>query len=202
VKLSLPTLALLMALSAIAAHSQQDLSLGALARQIRAEKKSEPKPALIITNDNLPSPKPNEAVSTLSISLEPEIVASVKSTATAETPASKKEDNEAKPKESDSGDDNVKTQDYWQSKFRAARIDVARAKEQEQLSDDELNLLQIREVRELDPMAKDDLSAQVQAKQSEVDVNRAATDAAQKALEELTKEFESSGAPEDWSKTD
>ncbi len=191
-----------MALSAIAAHSQQDLSLGALARQIRAEKKSEPKPALIITNDNLPSPKPNEAVSTLSISLEPEIVASVKSTATAETPASKKEDNEAKPKESDSGDDNVKTQDYWQSKFRAARIDVARAKEQEQLSDDELNLLQIREVRELDPMAKDDLSAQVQAKQSEVDVNRAATDAAQKALEELTKEFESSGAPEDWSKTD
>lgn len=201
-KLSLPTLALLMAASALPAHSQQDPSLGAVARQIRAEKKSAPKPALVITNDNLPSPKPNEAISIVSIPLEPEVTASVKSTTSAETPAAKKEDTEVKPKEGDSGDDKIKTEDYWQSKFHAARVDVARAKEQEQLSDDELNLLQIRQVRELDPMAKDDLSAQVQARQSEVDVNRAATEAAQKALEELTKEFESSGAPEDWSKTD
>ena len=79
---------------------------------------------------------------------------------------------------------------------------MAKAKELQQLSEDELNLLQIQQVRELDSMAKQDLTAKVQAKQSEVDVNKATTDAAQKALNHLDKEFKDSGAPDDWSQTD
>ncbi len=51
-------------------------------------------------------------------------------------------------------------------------------------------------------MAKADLTAKVQAKQSEVDVNNSTTDAAQKVLDELNKEFKESGAPDEWSETD
>jgi hypothetical protein len=54
----------------------------------------------------------------------------------------------------------------------------------------------------LDPNAKADLTAKVQDKQSEVDVNRATTEAAQKALDDLEKAFQDSGAPDDWSQTD
>jgi hypothetical protein len=79
---------------------------------------------------------------------------------------------------------------------------VAKAKEHQQLSEDELNLLQIQQVRELDSMAKDALNAKVQSKQSEIDVNAAATEAAQKVLDDLSKEFKDSGAPDDWSQTD
>jgi len=79
---------------------------------------------------------------------------------------------------------------------------LAKAKELQQLSEDELNLLQIQQVREIDPVAKADLTAKVQAKQSEVGLNTAATDAAQNALDDLEKEFKASGAPDDWSQTD
>ena len=72
----------------------------------------------------------------------------------------------------------------------------------QQLSEDELNLLQIQQAREIDPAVKADLAAKVQAKQSEVDVNKATTEAAQKALDDLEKEFKDSGAPDDWSQTD
>jgi hypothetical protein len=190
---------LLMASSApIPTFAQQDNSLGVVARQLRAEKKSDTSPALVFTNDNLPPPKPDEAISVLSTPQETTI-APAKS-AVSEEKSAPKEESPTKPGEP--GEDKVKTQDFWQSRFTRARLDVARAKEHEQLSEDELNLLQIRQVRELDPMAKDDLDAQVKAKQSEVDVNTATTEAAQKALDELAKQFEASGAPEDWSKTD
>ena len=52
------------------------------------------------------------------------------------------------------------------------------------------------------PSAKADFTAKVQAKQSEVDVNTATTQAAQKALDDLMQEFKDSGAPEEWSQTE
>ena len=79
---------------------------------------------------------------------------------------------------------------------------MARAKEHQQLTEDELYLLQIQQVRELNSMAKEDLNTRVQAKQSEVEVNKTATEAAQKALSELDDRFKDSGAPDDWSQTD
>ena len=63
-------------------------------------------------------------------------------------------------------------------------------------------MLQIQQVRELDTQAKADLTTKLQAKQSEVDVNKAATQAAQKTLDDLDKEFKDSGAPEEWRQTD
>src|SRR5208283_3896408 len=114
-------------------------------------------------------------------------------------PATPPSSEETSSKPPESPEDKVKTRDYWQGKFKAARQDVAKAKEQQQLGEDELNLLQIQQVREIEPSAKADLTAKVQAKQSEVDTNKAATEAAQRALDDLEKIFKDSGAPEDWS---
>jgi ribosomal protein L19E len=105
-------------------------------------------------------------------------------------------------KQLESSEAGSRTREFWQDKFKAGRADLAKAKQQLQLSEDEFDLLQIQQVRELDTQAKADLTAKLQAKQSEVDVNKAAAEAAQKALDALEKELKDSGAPEDWSQTD
>ncbi|MFZ0964697.1 MAG: hypothetical protein WAO35_27890 [Terriglobia bacterium] len=181
----------------LAAQSQQEQSLGDLARQLRQQRdKDAKKAAKVFTNDNLPGPKPWEAASS--------------SSAPAESPSTPEEAN-AKPSPppsqtgsnpSESPDDKSETRDYWQAKFKAARRDVAKAKERQQLSEDELNLLQIQQVREIDPNLRADLATKVQDKQSEVNVNKDTTEAAQKALDDLEKAFKDSEAPDDWSQTD
>lgn len=178
---------------------QQEESLGNVARQLREQKDSNPRKATkVFTNDNLPEPKPGEAISSLPLPPEPPSSPSKSDLGPAGPPST--EETGDKPREPT--EDKVKTRDYWQDRFKAARRDVAKAKDQQQLSEDELNLLQIQQVRELDSMAKQDLTDKVQAKQSEVDVNMAATEAAQKALNDLDKEFKDSGAPDDWSQTE
>jgi len=90
------------------------------------------------------------------------------------------------------------SREAWESAFRAAREGLTQAKEQQQLAEDELNLLQIQQVRELEPGRKQDFTDQVQAKQQEVDQKKSATAAARKALDHLEQEFKDSGAPADW----
>lgn len=176
--------------SLLLGQSQQQESLGDLARQVRAQRdKNAKKASKVFTNDNLPAPKPGEATPS---SPAPEETPSAAGT-TAPQPG-------APP--SESKEDKIKTREYWQGKFQAARQDLAKAKEMQQLSEDELNLLQIQQVRANDPTAKADLTARTQAKQSEVDANKAVTEAAQKTLDDLEKAFKESGAPDDWSKTD
>jgi hypothetical protein len=191
---------LLSAALPILAQPQQQESLGDLARQLRAQKAADTKKATkVYTNDNLPAPVPGEALNWLPPT--PEDKPKPAPTITAK-PAPSPSSGETGSKQSESPENSPKARDDWQEKFKAARQDLAKAKEQQQLSEDELNLLQIQQVREIDPAAKAALTAQVQAKQSEVDVNKAATDAAQKALDDLEKEFKASGAPDDWSQTD
>lgn len=195
----LPIILLLSVALPVIARPQPQESLGDVARQLRERQDSNPRKATkVFTNDNLPEPKPGEAISSLPLPPEPPTSPNKSAVKPVGTPST--EETGDKPHESQ--EDKLKTRDYWQGRFRAARRDVAKAKEQQQLADDELNLLQIQEVRELDSMAKQDLTAKVQAKQSEVDVNMAATEAAQKALNDLDKEFKDSGAPDDWSQTD
>ncbi len=179
-------LGLSMALPPLAKPQQE--SLGDLARQLRAQKEKEAKkPVRVVTNDDLP-----------------------RATGIAETPASAEKANPTKPPsaeppaktnpEPESPDSKGKNRDYWQAKFTAARQARARAKEEQQLSEDELNLLQIQQARELDPNNKQGLDSKVQAKQSEADDKRAATEKAQKVMDDLEQEFKDSGAPEEWSK--
>ncbi len=92
------------------------------------------------------------------------------------------------------------TKEYWQSRFKSARAKLAKAQEIQQLAEDELNLLQTQQAREvLNTDAAPELAQKVAAKQSEVDSARAATQKATQALEDLKHEFASSGAPEEWS---
>ena len=189
---------MLGAATCVFAQPQQDESLGNVARQLREQKANDSRKATkVFTNDNLPEPKFGEPISTSPAPPEPPTPKPSATTIATTQPAE-----EAAPKPHESEGDKIKTRDYWQDRFKAARLDVARAKEHAQLAEDELYLLQIQQVRELDSMAKGELTTKVQAKQSEVDVDKAATEAAQKALSDLNKIFQESGAPDDWSQTD
>lgn len=180
----------------LAAQSTQQESLGDVARQVREQHtKDTKKPVKVFTNDDLPAPKPNEAVNSGPPPPPPPSTSGAKPDKAASTP-------EAGGNPPASGDDKEKTRDYWQGKFRQARRDLAAAKSAEQLTEDELNLLQIQQAREIDPNLKADLTTRVQAKQSDVDVNKATVEAAQKNLDDLEQSFKDSGAPDDWSQTD
>jgi len=183
----------------LATQTPSDNSLGDLARQLRDQRSKDAKKATkVFTNDNLPAPKFGEAVS--SSPAPPGAPAGApEASSKPATPAAAEgaESNPATPP-----GDKAKTKDYWQEKFKAARLAVANAKEAEQLSDDELNLLEIQQAREMDSNVKADLTAKVQAKQTEVDAKKAATEQAQKALDDLMKDFKDSGAPDDWSQTE
>jgi hypothetical protein len=189
---------ILIAALPVAAQPQQQESLGDVARQIRNQKdkdKDARKATKVFTNDNLPAPKPGEAISS-----SPATPANpAKPDETTSKPATPPPSEETGSKKPESGDDKLHDKDYWQGKFKAARQDLANAKSRQQLGEDELNLLQIQQAREIDPSAKADLTTKVQNKQSEVDVNKATTDAAQKTLDDLEQEFKDSGAPADWS---
>jgi hypothetical protein len=174
-------------------------SLGNLARQLREQREKEgKKPVKVFTNDNLPPPPAWEKAPT-AVPGPPEAPAGEK--ANPAQPAANPPE-PVEPKSSVGPEvpgDKVKTRDYWQARFKQARAKLAEAREQEQLADDELNLLQIQQARELDPNVRQDLDAKMRDKQAEVDSKRAATDAAQKALTDLENEFKESGAPDDWS---
>jgi hypothetical protein len=102
------------------------------------------------------------------------------------------------PAPEEKAEDKAKTKEYWQSKFAAAQAAVSRADEELNLSQDELNLAQMNEARELDPDKQKELSRDVTAKQAAADSKREADDKAKQALDEVKKEFEESGAPKEW----
>lgn len=179
----------------LAAQSSQPEPLGDVARQLRQQKsKDTKKPAVVITNDNLPAPVPGEALTILPSNAATPASTSAKSASPAAVAHKDEKDEAAESK--------TWTREEWQAKFRAARRDLAKAKEVEQLSEDELNLMQIQEARELDAVAKQGLDTHIQNKQSEVNVDKATTADAQKALDHLEELFQQSGAPDDWSVTD
>jgi hypothetical protein len=92
------------------------------------------------------------------------------------------------------------TKEYWESRFKSARAKLAKAQEIQQLTEDELRLLQIQQAREaLNTDVAADLAQKIPAKQTEVDAARAVTEKATQELEELQQEFAASGAPEEWS---
>ena len=92
------------------------------------------------------------------------------------------------------------TREYWESRFKSARATLARAREIQQLTEDELSLLQTQQARQaLNTDVQAELAKKIPAKQAEVDTARAATEKATQELEDLQKEFAASGAPEEWS---
>ncbi|MCJ7501580.1 MAG: hypothetical protein MUP80_00775 [Acidobacteriia bacterium] len=179
-------------------------SLGDLARQERAKRAKETKKAVkVVTDEDLPPRPVEEPKATTSPSESAEQPGEQPAEQAAEPPATPPEEASAPPPaEEPKPEDKQKTRDYWQGRFKAAKQRIADAEELQRLAEDELSLLQIQQARELSPDAKSDLDAQVKAKSAEVESKRAQTAKAQKALEDLEKDFKESGAPEDWSKTD
>jgi hypothetical protein len=178
-------------LAGVTALSAQ--SLGDIARQERAKREREkPGATKVWTNDNIPRAARIEPVTSgpQSTAAEPASPETVPQGAPPANPQTAAEE------------DKKHNKDYWQARFKTARAGLASAQERQHLAEDEVNLLQIQAVRELDPAAKQDLEAKVEAKSGEVGQARGVTEKAQKALDDLQKEFDASGAPEEWSKTD
>jgi hypothetical protein len=185
---------LLMLVSAgLAVAAEQ--SLGDIARQFKQERSKETrKAAKLYTNDNLPPPAPWEEVT------PPQ--AAAKATPQAETRLN--EPGVAPTPSAPAGEkpDNQRTREYWQERFSAARRELAEVESSRRLAQDELSLLQIQQARELDPEIQSQLAGKIQAKQSEVAAIQARVEVAQKALDDLQKEFAASGAPTEWSETE
>ncbi len=202
-KLTLITWAL--CLTSAGALFAQD-SLGDLARRLRGERsRASQKPSKVYTNDNLPPRPPWESMTISSISNAATPAPAPKPAAKTEaapgakesnTPATTPAPSEEKPA------DKMKTKDYWQSKFKPLREQLTRAKEEQDLAENELQLLQTQLARELNPDAQNDLKQKISAKSADVEQKRATTAEVQQALGKLQEEFKESGAPEDWSKTE
>jgi hypothetical protein len=184
-------------------------SLGDLARQLRQQQlKAGLKTTTVYTNDNLPARPPDETRAAASgMSSTPATSSSEQAQAerdsghaakqTSKTPETGQAASEPEKPESKKG-----TKEYWQNRFKSARARLADAEERQQLAEDELNLLQIQDAREIDPTAKAELADKIKPKENEVSGSRAATEEAQKTLEDLQDEFKASGAPDEWSETE
>jgi hypothetical protein len=162
-------------------------SLGKISRELRRHKaQEEHKPLKAYTNDNIPHAEPAE-----STARPPARSEAPPSSVTAQTGHS--ETTGAKP-ETVRPQSTALSREYWQAKFKTARATLARATEEQQLVDDELNLLQIRKSRELDPSRLPEFVQEIEAKQALARAKRAATEKAQKAVDEILEEFKKNGA--------
>ncbi len=184
-------------------------SLGDIARQLRQQQlKAGLKTTTVYSNDNLPARPPDETraaasgtSSTPATSSSEKAQAEPDSSHTATEASTAPEAGQA-ASEPEKAESKQGTKEYWQSRFKAARARLADAEERQQLAEDELNLLQIQDARELNPTTKAELADKIKAKQDEVSGSRAATEEAKKALEDLENEFKASGAPDEWSEAE
>ncbi len=110
--------------------------------------------------------------------------------------------NPEEKKKDENPEDKVKTNDYWQGRFKPVRAQLAKAEEGKQLLEDELNLLRVQQAREIAPEVQRGLQQKIAGKTAELETKRAATQKVKKALDELEEEFKKSGAPEEWSKAE
>ncbi len=161
-------------------------SLGEIARKLRQERKEHPEKAVkVYTNDNIPKSPELASGPAPEIGPAPAEPGKAQATPVPKTPRA--------PVES-----KMKTREYWQAKFRVARSVLAQAKEEQQLAGDQLSLLQIQQIRELNPNRSKQLKRRIGGKEGELKARREATEKAQEALDNLKKRFKESGAPEDW----
>ena len=105
-----------VALPFLARPSQRE-SLGDLARQLREQKdKDAKKTTKVFTNDNLPAPNPGRPYFTPAPPDEP-----FHCRADPSKPATPPASQETSGKPPETPEDKVKTREYWQGKFKAAR---------------------------------------------------------------------------------
>jgi hypothetical protein len=94
------------------------------------------------------------------------------------------------------------SEEYWRLRFKAAREALAHAQEARQLAEDELGLLQSQQAHDWGTPAAASADSRIEEKRNEVASKREAESEAQQQLEALEKEFQQSGAPDEWNKPD
>jgi len=109
---------------------------------------------------------------------------------------------ETVPKPEKNAKDKKQTKEYWQARFRPARENLKKAAEVHKLVQDEVNLLEKRQLMEQSADAQQEIGEKLAARKADLAAANGELDKAQKALDELQKEFDESGAPQDWSATD
>ncbi len=180
-------------------------SLGEIARRYRKEleerKNKGEVPVIVFTNDDIARMPP---VSIVGPSVGRAAGPASKQTATTPPPGSTLRKATTAPTEGHRGksEESAKSKEYWQAKFKAARAALEQAKEEQTLVEDEIQLLQIQQARELNPDRSRKLNSKIDASTIELEAKRAATHKAQAALDEIEKEFKKSGAPERWIQDD
>jgi hypothetical protein len=196
----------LMALTSLPLLAAPQESLGDFARQVRQEQaKAGPKTAKVYTNDNLPDRRPDRGRAAVSdASSTPTATASEQAQAESNARQAVKQANQASEpsqpaSKSEKPEDKAETKEYWQARFKSVRAQLADAQKRQELVEDEINLLQIQEGRALDPNLKTEFAGKIKDKGDELSQKRTATEQARKALEDLQREFQASGAPEEWS---
>jgi hypothetical protein len=208
-RVRISAISFVVAITSLPLLAAQQQSLGDIARQLRQQQlKSGRKATKVYTNDNLPARPPDEA-RTAASGMAAAPAKSSSDTAQAEADSSHAAGETSKATEmgqaaheAEKPESEKETKEYWQDKFKAARARLADAEERQHLAEDELNLLQIQQARELNTDAKAELDEKVKVKAGEVAQARETTEAAQKALEDLQEQFKASGAPEEWSETE
>lgn len=92
------------------------------------------------------------------------------------------------------------TKAYWQARFQAVRQQLQTATEAQKLSENELSLLKLQQLRTLNPNLQSELAGKIVTKQQEVAADKQAVEKAHDELDKLQKELKASGAPADWMK--
>lgn len=174
-------------------------SLGDFARQQREKQKEAKKAAKVYTNDELPARPPQEGP-TAAAGISPTSAQAGEETGAQKPAAEAKPPEAPPPAQGEKAEDKTKTRDYWEGAFKAARDQLARAQEEQQLVQDEIQLLQMQDAREFQQDVKAEAAQKIAARKAELETKLAATAKAQKALADLEQEFKESGAPEDWNK--
>jgi len=85
----------------------------------------------------------------------------------------------------------------WDARLKLARARLADAEEQLGVSQEELKLLRIQDVRALNSSTKADLDGKVKDKEDEISQEQAQRDEAQKALDDLQREFDAKSAQDE-----
>lgn len=181
-------------ISGVSLARAQSLVDVARATRENRQKVMQQKSVRIWSNENIPKAPPSSGP-TAAAGMSAEPPATAQTTPAGETPA-------ASSASTDASADKKKSREYWQQQFKSAREKLAADEEQQRLAEDELSLLQIQQARELTPDTQTQIESSIKAKTSEIEAKRAQSAKTKKALDDVEKEFRSSGAPPDWGKTE
>jgi len=180
-------------------------SLAEVARQVRKEREAREKegkvPVKVFTNDDisrLPAAATSDSAPPRPSTTAGPPAPETKPPESAQPPAGGAPPAAAPVAQPGQAKDRVKSREYWQARFKAVRAALARAREEQALVEDEIQLLQIQQARELNPDLSRKLNSRIDASTLELQAKRAATEKAQQTLDKIEKEFKNSGAPPDW----